>query len=100
MYVTLAFMMPLIRKMWFGIKSQNFCKFLALVNLVSYNFGYHVHEKAILMTYIPLLLEVKTDLDRARVKLIGFLMMFTFMPLIPGEIESLIKNCLLALHYL
>ena len=69
------------------------------MNLVSYNFGYHVHEKAILMTYIPLLLDLKTDLDRERVKLVGFVMVLTFMPLIPGEFEAVIKNCLLALHF-
>lgn len=81
------------------MNSRNFCSFLAMVNMISYNFGYHVHEKAILMTYIPLLLNINCNLDRARAKLIGFVMVFTFMPLIPGEFEAIIKNCILALHY-
>ena len=69
------------------------------MNLVCYNFGYHVHEKAILMTYLPLLLDLNTQIDKERVKLMGFVTVFTFMPLIPGEFEAVIKNCLLALYY-
>jgi len=97
---TSLFLLPLVKKMWTNIKIENFCKYLALVNLISYNFGYHVHEKAILMTYIPLLIDIKTHLDIHRVKLIGFVMLLTFMPLIPGEFEAVIKNGLLSLHYL
>jgi hypothetical protein len=41
-----------------------------------------------------------SEIDRARIKLLGFVMVFTFMPLIPGEFEAIIKNCLLALQYL
>ena len=100
MYATVVFLLPLVKKMSVKISATNFCKFLAAVNFVAYNFGYHVHEKAILMTYIPLLLQISSNEDRARVKLIGFVMVFTFMPLIPGEFEAVIKNCLLALHYM
>jgi len=100
MYATVVFLLPLLKKMCLGVSAANFCKFLAAVNFVAYNFGYHVHEKAILMTYIPLLLQISSDLDRARIKLLGFVMVFTFMPLIPGEFEAIIKNCLLALHYI
>lgn len=93
-------MVPLVKRMIVSINSKNFCKYLAIVNLVSYNFGYHVHEKALLMSYIPLLMSINTELDKSRVKLIGFVMVLTFMPLIPGEFEAVIKNCLLALHYI
>jgi alpha-1,3-glucosyltransferase len=58
MIFTMVFMFPVIYKMILNMNSKNFCKYLAIVSLVSYNFGYHVHEKAILMTYIPLLLAV------------------------------------------
>lgn len=33
---------------------HNFCQYVALVNLLSYNFGYHVHEKAFMMVSIPM----------------------------------------------
>jgi hypothetical protein len=36
------------------IDKHNFCQYLALVNLLSYNFGYHVHEKAFMMVSIPM----------------------------------------------
>ncbi len=98
LYSTLIFMLPLIYKMIRNINKKNFCEYLAIVNLVSYNFGYHVHEKAILMTYLPLLLAVRSQLDRYRIKLVGFIMVWTFLPLIPGEFEAMIKNCMLALH--
>jgi hypothetical protein len=58
MIFTMVFMFPVIYKMILNMNTKNFCKYLAIVSLVSYNFGYHVHEKAILMTYIPLLLAV------------------------------------------
>ena len=61
---TLVFMLPLIYKMIRNMNKKNFCTYLAIVNLVSYNFGYHVHEKAILMTYLPLLLAVESELDK------------------------------------
>jgi hypothetical protein len=40
------------------IDARNFCRYLALTNLVSYNLGYHVHEKAIMLTIIPLAVEL------------------------------------------
>ena len=45
-FVTLLFLLPLIYKMALNINSKNFCNYLALVNFVAFNFGYHVHEKA------------------------------------------------------
>jgi len=46
-YVTIAVLIPVIVKMAKSINTYNFCKFLSLVNFIAYNFGYHVHEKAI-----------------------------------------------------
>ena len=36
------------------IDKHNFCQYVSLVNLLSYNFGYHVHEKAFMMVTIPM----------------------------------------------
>ena len=38
------------------IDARNFCQYLALVNMFSFNFGFHVHEKAIILVTIPLAL--------------------------------------------
>jgi ALG6, ALG8 glycosyltransferase family len=60
---TALVIVPVVVRMWREIASHNFCKYLALVNFVAYNFGYHVHEKAIMMVYIPLLIGSKTQID-------------------------------------
>ena len=72
--------------------------FLAIVNFVAFNFGFHVHEKALLMVYIPLLMGAKTDGDKLRVKFLGTVMMWTLLPLIPGNIESAVKHLLFFLQ--
>ena len=36
------------------IDARNFCQYLALVNMLSFNFGFHVHEKAFMLVTIPL----------------------------------------------
>ncbi|CAG9765398.1 unnamed protein product [Ceutorhynchus assimilis] len=55
MLLTVLFMMPAIVKLWFLNKSGlHFLRCLVLCGLTSFLFGWHVHEKAILMAIIPM----------------------------------------------
>jgi len=75
---------------------REFCNILAVTNWVSFNFGFHVHEKAMLMVYLPLLLARKTPLDTLRLTLLGLVMTWTMLPLIPGRpAETTAKHLLL-----
>ncbi len=94
-FATIIFLVPLIYKMTTNINIENFCNYLALVSFVAFNFGYHVHEKAILMVYIPMIISCNTQIDKARVELIGIAMIWSFVPIIPFEFEGAIKNLIL-----
>ena len=92
---TIICLIPLIYKMTTNINVKNFCNYLALISFVAFNFGYHVHEKAILMVYIPMIIGCRTHIDKARVEMLGIGMMWSFVPIIPFEFEGAIKNLLL-----
>ena len=77
------------------MSTQTFPKFLALTNFVMFNFGYHVHEKALLLVYVPLMIESLSRGDKGRLHLLGVVMLWSFLPLIPGLDGILIKNMLL-----
>lgn len=77
------------------IEAQNFCQYLALVNMLSFNFGFHVHEKAIMLVTIPLGLALfqhqqsknplvirEMMVDIRRFKMLKLLMLWTYFPLI------------------
>ncbi|KAJ8916980.1 hypothetical protein NQ315_008380 [Exocentrus adspersus] len=69
--LTALFMIPAMVKLFFLNKQpSNFIRCMVVCGLTSFLFGWHVHEKAILMTIIPLSILSITRLTDARIFLI------------------------------
>lgn len=97
MVLTLLSIMPALLHVWFRPSGvTGFLRCLILCAFGSFLFGWHVHEKAILMVIIPLSLLAVVDRPAARVFLIlsttGHLSLF---PLLFRPQETPIKICLM-----
>lgn len=97
MILTLLSLMPALLHVWFRPSGvTGFLRCLILCAFGSFLFGWHVHEKAILMVIIPLSLLAIVDRRAARVFLVlsttGHLSLF---PLLFQAQESPIKVCLM-----
>ncbi|XP_068718262.1 dolichyl pyrophosphate Glc1Man9GlcNAc2 alpha-1,3-glucosyltransferase-like isoform X1 [Montipora capricornis] len=95
--LTLLSIMPALLHVWFKPAGfTGFLRCLVLCAFGSFLFGWHVHEKAILMVVIPLSLFAIADREAARVFLIlsttGHLSLF---PLLFQPQETPIKVCLM-----
>ena len=54
--ITILFTQPALAYLWFkkNTNAVDFLKCLVLCGYASFTFGWHVHEKAILMTTVPM----------------------------------------------
>lgn len=78
-----------------ALKRKNFLFYLAVCNFIVFNFGFHVHEKAILMTVVPLGLEVhsrSSTWTKLRFLLLKSVAVWTLLPLLFHQKESLVKH--------
>ena len=87
------------------MNKNNFCVYMALCNLIAFNFGFHVHEKAMLLVTIPLGIDLvmgnkKSDTSILRFKIIKLVLMWTLLPLIFTPRETFLKHSLFALDIL
>ncbi|CAF4865571.1 unnamed protein product [Rotaria magnacalcarata] len=90
--LTIVFMMPSLFRLFRRCSKRTFLETIILCALTSFLFGWHVHEKAILISIIPLSLLAFDSREHARY----FLLLSTFggfslFPLIFTGPESLIK---------
>lgn len=95
--LTLLSVLPALHHVWFRPSNiTGFLRCLVLCAFGSFLFGWHVHEKAILMVIIPLSLMAVVDKRAARVFLVlsttGHLSLF---PLLFQSQETPIKVCLM-----
>ena len=85
-----------------ALKRSTFLFYLAACNFIVFNFGFHVHEKAILMTVIPLALDVHQGSStwvKLRFVILKTVALWTLLPLLISQGESLAKHLILALDY-
>ena len=84
----------MFRDKQFVTSGSRFCEYLTMVNFISFNFGFHVHEKAIFMAYLPLVLARGND---RMVRLLGLVGTWSLFPLIPPTFgaETLAKHLVL-----
>ncbi|THH33589.1 hypothetical protein EUX98_g552 [Antrodiella citrinella] len=90
--VTLAFQMIFLVKLWRLPSYKSFLAALTLCGYTSYMFGWHVHEKAILLVLVPLSLLAAESHAYFRTYLIASVAgIFSLFPLLFTPAETLVK---------
>ncbi|CAL5226071.1 g8885 [Coccomyxa viridis] len=88
----LASMIPLLVSVWRRPDPACFACCAALAGLNSFMLGYHVHEKAILMSIVPLALEAAGSLRCARIfQRLSTIGHYSLLPLIYTQDECILK---------
>lgn len=95
------------------IDAHNFCKYLAVVNMISFNFGYHVHEKAIMLVTIPMTISLFQNLhskdpivrkemfvDLSRFILMKLFIIWTFWPILFTKRDMMNRHLLAVLDFI
>ncbi|CAK9094715.1 3-glucosyltransferase (Asparagine-linked glycosylation protein 8 homolog) (Dol-P-Glc:Glc(1)Man(9)GlcNAc(2)-PP-dolichyl alpha-1 [Durusdinium trenchii] len=104
--LTLLAYLPLLRAIWQAPERGSLSLYVALGSAVAFSFGWHVHEKAILMVTIPLLAFAPSGADRAnprrrRMRRLAVALStagsFSVMPLLPLESKETIVKWILFL---
>ncbi|XP_031627816.1 probable dolichyl pyrophosphate Glc1Man9GlcNAc2 alpha-1,3-glucosyltransferase [Contarinia nasturtii] len=104
--ITIVAMIPCIMKIAFGAYNKSTSKFdfirgIVICGCTSFLFGWHVHEKAILMAVIPL--SILMTINESEYKHMGFLSIVSYFSLFPLLFRSnlaVIKISLLVTHIL
>lgn len=100
MVLSIMFMLPALTKLWMsGPNSKQFVRCLVLCGLTSFLFGWHVHEKAILMVIIPLsIMSIVDSKDASIFLLLSTVGHYSLFPLLFPSSLLLIKLILLILY--
>jgi alpha-1,3-glucosyltransferase len=84
---------PLLVLVWRNPQRLPFSVLVALGNAIVFWFGWHVHEKALMMVSIPLIMSTLTGsrIDRQTVWRIAALTCASLLPLLPRSEETVLK---------
>jgi alpha-1,3-glucosyltransferase len=87
--LTVAFMMPLLWKVWQKPTKSTVLAALVPISMCSFFFGWHVHEKAILLTIIPATLIAMEDPQWCQIFLnLVWIGHFSLFPLFINQVSS------------
>ncbi|KAI0660881.1 glycosyltransferase family 57 protein [Cubamyces menziesii] len=90
--ITVAFQTIYMGKLWTNTSYKSFVTALTLCGFTSYMFGWHVHEKAILLVLVPLSLLAAEDNAHFRTFMIASVAgIYSLFPLLFTPAETLVK---------
>ncbi|TPX59052.1 hypothetical protein PhCBS80983_g02703 [Powellomyces hirtus] len=96
MILTVLSQLPILAKLWVDATPATFLDSLILCGFGSYLFGWHVHEKAILLVLVPLSLTVERSPKYARAfYILTYTGVYSLFPLLFKPAETITKMILL-----